>query len=327
MALSLRGVKTCLCLTALTFSAVGPVAALQVDKPTPTTQDVNEALAPVLETLRKLDSKAFATLSKALSGPTAKSNDKPFQSFLQFFRGTPSDDETTERKLEALQPVLEKLKKLDPKSFGLLSNTLALGGNGGQKSLLQVEIEGEPANDQKVEALQPVLKKLKGLDPKIFGVLSNLLKQSGTMQGTSFLQMMNGDQPDSAKKLEALQPVLQKLRNLDPKTFGMLSKLLTQKDQASFLQRDTSKPNLEALEPVMSKLKGLDPKTFGLLKGLLAQAATKEGAAFLEIASGSAPSQEERLQALQPVLQKLQKLDSKTFGMLSRMLTQAQTTQ
>mmetsp|Transcript_18569 Transcript_18569/g.43633 ORF Transcript_18569/g.43633 Transcript_18569/m.43633 type:complete len:128 (+) Transcript_18569:70-453(+) len=86
-------------------------------------------------------------------------------------------------------------------------------------------------------------------------------------------------------KLEALQPVLAKLRQLDPKTFGVLRGMLDQArggaDQKTsfleYLQEPQNVQNkIDALQPVLAKLKGLDSKTFGLLKGMMAQVG-KEG--------------------------------------------------
>ena len=76
--------------------------------------------------------------------------------------------------------------------------------------------------------LQPVLEKLRSLDPKTFGLLNNMMDQA---QATSFLQMQ--DPMDAEDRLAKLGPILDKLKSLDPKTAAMLSKMV---GGQSFLQ-------------------------------------------------------------------------------------------
>merc|ERR1719291_1330965 len=102
-------------------------------------------------------------------------------------------------------------------------------------------------------------------------MLSSMLGQAGASsnqaaQGTTLLQTLSGT--DSTQdRLEALQPVLEKLRGLDPKTFGMLSSMLGKAGAsgAALLQEPanaaSAQDRLEALQPVLEKLRGLDPKT------------------------------------------------------------------
>ena len=83
--------------------------------------------------------------------------------------------------------------------------------------------------------LQPVLEKLRNLDPKTFGMLNNMMDQA---QAQSFLQTQ--DPIDQEDRLAKLGPILDKLKSLDPKTAAMLSKMV---GGASFLQ--TSGPEMD----------------------------------------------------------------------------------
>merc|ERR1719324_2339694 len=107
-------------------------------------------------------------------------------------RAPPADDDVSD-KLAALGPVLEKLKGLDPKTFGVLNGMMqqAKGSNKGM-SFLQYLKDDPEAVQSKLEALGPILDKLKGLDPKSFGALSGMMAQvqHGKPQGTSFLQYL-----------------------------------------------------------------------------------------------------------------------------------------
>ena len=84
--------------------------------------------------------------------------------------------------------------------------------------------------ETRVMALQPVLEKLRGLDPKTFGALSGMLSQAeaGRPRGSSFLEYLRDSPSDVQDKLEKLGPVLEKLQGLDPKAFGMLSSMMAQ---------------------------------------------------------------------------------------------------
>jgi len=142
-----------------------------------------------------------------------------------------------------------------------------------------------------------VLEKLRGLDPKSFGVLSGMLSQAQGhgVKGESFLQYLREDPEEAAEKLERLAPVLEKLRSLDPRSFGALNGLVSQAQAqagkasapsilapgtpAALIQRGVNSPDdleaerrLEALQPVLNKLKGLDSKAFGMLSNMMAQA-------------------------------------------------------
>mmetsp|Transcript_17114 Transcript_17114/g.37513 ORF Transcript_17114/g.37513 Transcript_17114/m.37513 type:complete len:124 (-) Transcript_17114:96-467(-) len=85
--------------------------------------------------------------------------------------------------------------------------------------------------------------------------------------------------------------------------------------------------NVGAIRDAISKLKGTDPKTFQLLSGVIDEAEGKgTGAVFLQLVGPEDdPKTAEKLQALQPVLEKLKGLDSKTFGLLSGLMAQATT--
>mmetsp|Transcript_35700 Transcript_35700/g.65501 ORF Transcript_35700/g.65501 Transcript_35700/m.65501 type:complete len:317 (-) Transcript_35700:49-999(-) len=104
------------------------------------------------------------------------------------------------------------------------------------------------------------------------------------------ISFSRGDGPTASSaedKLVALQPVLEKLKSLDPKTFGMLNGMITQAESkgaphAAFLQYLRESPDeveakMERLAPILDKLKSLDGKTFGALSGLMSQAAPSAG--------------------------------------------------
>mmetsp|Transcript_1364 Transcript_1364/g.2861 ORF Transcript_1364/g.2861 Transcript_1364/m.2861 type:complete len:193 (+) Transcript_1364:74-652(+) len=157
----------------------------------------------------------------------------------------------------------------------------------------------QPATtEQRLEALQPVLEKLRGLDPKAFGALSGMLSHASSasllQRGDDVHQVSrpsgaDASDPEAARKLEALQPVLEKLRGLDSKTFGVLSNMMAQATGESFIQRGASdapaqdaaaadpemSEKIEKLQPVLEKLRGLDSKAFGALSNMMAQAAAQ----------------------------------------------------
>ena len=118
--------------------------------------------------------------------------------------------ETQEEKMMKLDHVLEKLKTLDPKTFGMLNQML---DQAQVMSLLQEKTEPMDMQDR-LAKLGPILDKLKNLDPKTAGML-------GKMVGMSFLQ-----EPDAEEKMMKLEGVMEKLKGLDPKTFGMLNSML-----------------------------------------------------------------------------------------------------
>lgn len=128
-----------------------------------------------------------------------------------------------------LQPVLDKLRNLDPKSFGALSGMM---NQVKPSSFIQFVKDDPQAVDDKLAALGPVLDKLKNLDPKAFGSLNGLMNQ--VQQGKALIQM--NDEPkdkdvDVSGTVDRLQPVLDKLRNLDPKIFGAMSSMIGKAQQ------------------------------------------------------------------------------------------------
>merc|ERR1719440_1252739 len=79
-----------------------------------------------------------------------------------------------------------------------------------------------------LEAVQPVLEKLRALDPKTFGLLSKMIGQAQQAQQstsapsspkeaarTSFLQYARTDPDDVQEKLDRLAPILELLQGLD----------------------------------------------------------------------------------------------------------------
>merc|ERR550514_2074289 len=123
--------------------------------------------------------------------------------------------------------------------------------------------------------------------------------------------------PDMEDRLMKLQPVLEKLHGLDPKTFGMLNQMLDQAQVVSLLQEKTEpvdmQDRLAKLGPLLDKLKSLDPKTAGMLSKMI------PGMSFIQ-----EPDAEEKMMKLEGVMEKLKGLDPKTFGMLNGMLEKAQ---
>merc|ERR1719231_195035 len=123
--------------------------------------------------------------------------------------------------------------------------------------------------------------------------------------------------PDMEDRLMKLQPVLEKLHGLDPKTFGMLNQMLDQAQVVSLLQEKTEPMDMEdrlaKLGPILDKLKNLDPKTAGMLGKMV-------GMSFIQ-----EPDTEEKMMKLEGVMEKLKGLDPKTFGMINGILEKAQT--
>merc|ERR1719356_1690554 len=103
-----------------------------------------------------------------------------------------------------------------------------------------------------LEKLGPVLDKLKGLDPKAFGALSSVMSQAAAAgskdKDPALLQKSTKEEllapggatedPDVARKLEALAPVLGKLKDLDGKAFGMLNGLVAQAEEQVNVKKD-----------------------------------------------------------------------------------------
>merc|ERR1719213_412215 len=124
-------------------------------------------------------------------------------------------------------------------------------------------LRAPPTDDDvsgKLEALGPVLEKLKGLDPKTFGVLNGMMQQAkGTNKGMSFLQYLKDDPVEVQQKMEALGPILDKPAPKGPA-------LVQLKDDPS---PEQVQEKLQALGPILDKLKGLDPKAFSTMSGLM----------------------------------------------------------
>merc|ERR1719240_2311608 len=132
--------------------------------------------------------------------------------------------------------------------------------------------------------------KLKGLDPKTFGVLNGMMQQAqgSNSKGMSFLQYLKDDPDAVQEKLQVLGPIMDKLRGLDPKSFGALSSLVGNvtpqapaKGPVLLQMKDDPSPEqvqekLQALGPILDKLKGLDPKAFSTMSGLMSQAEQAE---------------------------------------------------
>lgn len=145
------------------------------------------------------------------------------------FRQQPSDGDVSE-KLAALGPVLDKLRGLDPKTFGVLNGMMnQVNPNSKPTSFIQYLKDDPDATQEKLQALGPILEKLRGLDPKSFGALSNLVGnvQPGAAKGPALLQMKNDPSPEEvSEKLQALGPILDKLKGLDPKAFSAMSGMM-----------------------------------------------------------------------------------------------------
>merc|ERR1719408_650500 len=111
-----------------------------------------------------------------------------------------------------------------------------------------------PDSEEKMMKLEHVMEKLKGIDPKTFGMLNGMLEQAQT--GQSFMQVKK---PDMEDRLMKLQPVLEKLHGLDPKTFGMLNQMLDQAQVVSLVQVKPEpvdmQDRLAKLGPILDKLK------------------------------------------------------------------------
>merc|ERR1719171_240286 len=102
--------------------------------------------------------------------------------------------------------------------------------------------EGSVDVDMKIEALQPVLEKLRGLDPKSFSVLSSMMKQSETTaaaaakprRGASLAQAARDDPDQVQMKLEKIAPLLGRLKQLNPRVFGALNSVVSKVQQEQF---------------------------------------------------------------------------------------------
>jgi len=153
------------------------------------------------------------------------------------------------------------------------------------------------------------------LDPKTFSTLNAMVEHPSLLQ-----------EPVGAMKqaLDKIAPAMEKLKNVDSKTYDMISKLLAKAGNPgamSFLEAPDMEERLIKLQPVLEKLRGLDPKTFGLLNNMMDQAQAHES--FLQ---ESPVEVEDKLARLGPILEKLKGLDPKAFGALSNVVSQAAST-
>mmetsp|Transcript_39999 Transcript_39999/g.106119 ORF Transcript_39999/g.106119 Transcript_39999/m.106119 type:complete len:174 (-) Transcript_39999:53-574(-) len=168
----------------------------------------------------------------------------------------------------------------------LLCACVVLGVQGSQ---LRAAPNPEPDSKDALAALQPVLAKLRGLDPKTFNLLNGMLGNvAHGSQPSSFLQYVHDNPADAQDKLTALAPILSKLQALDPKAFAMLnglvekSKGVAPSQRASLLQDPPMQSGVDtaaktqALAPVLDKLKGLDAKTYEIINGLISQVASEK---------------------------------------------------
>lgn len=242
--------------------------------------------------------------------------------------------------MERLQPVLDKLRNLDPKSFGALSSMMdqaqsqTTGKAVKASSFIQFAKESPDQVADKMAELAPILDKLQHLDGKAFGALSGMMNQ---VKPSSFIQFWKDDPSAVADKLAALGPVLDKLRNLDPKSFGAISGLMNQMQgqdvkKTSLIQVGNEpdptpqqvQSTMDRLGPILDKLQHLDPKSFGALSGVMNQVA--KGTSLIQ-RNEPDPTPEQvatTVDRLGPVLDKLRNLDPKAFGAMSDMLGKAQ---
>mmetsp|Transcript_13951 Transcript_13951/g.33784 ORF Transcript_13951/g.33784 Transcript_13951/m.33784 type:complete len:261 (-) Transcript_13951:27-809(-) len=133
--------------------------------------------------------------------------------------------------------------------------------------------------------------------------------------------------PDVDAVMDRLAPVLDKLKNLDPKAFGTLEHMVggvehQQESKESFIQRHTGDADpsevMDRLAPVLEKLKGLDPKAFGALSGMMDKAeagsAKQSGESFLQFLREDPEAVEEKMEKLGPILEKLKGLNPNLFS-------------
>ena len=81
----------------------------------------------------------------------------------------------------------------------------------------------EEEKEIRLMKLGPIMEKLRGLDPKRFGKLGQMVESVESAH--AFLQENSPEDDSSAmeERLVALGPVMEKLRSLDPKMFGKLN--------------------------------------------------------------------------------------------------------
>lgn len=170
-----------------------------------------------------------------------------FHSLRQSVRIDPASDDGAD-KLEKLQPVMEKLSRLDSKTFKLLSSLLKQAKTG-KTALLQNDKPSAEEMEQRVEALGPILDRLERLDPKSFHNISTVVRDAETEneKKISFVQeapltgsLISGNQTikgnqneDTSDRLMKLQPILDRLQLLDPKSFSSINQLIDQAQNTS----------------------------------------------------------------------------------------------
>merc|ERR1719399_1107003 len=132
-------------------------------------------------------------------GKVEQETPKP-KSFLQYFKEDPVE---VQSKMEKLGPILDRLKSIDGKAFGSLAGLL--------HKVVPAAVSPKEDFDATVAELNW---------PKHVSFLERVPKDSTPEED-----------PETSAKLEALAPVLDKLRGLDPKSFGMLSGMLSNAEQ------------------------------------------------------------------------------------------------
>merc|ERR1740121_2246424 len=175
-------------------------------------------------------------------------------------------------RIDSLQPVLDKLRGLDPKTFGLLSGMLSQAegsdANSGTAATMSaprgasfLEFVHQAPEDaaEKLMKLAPVLDRLRGLDGKAFGALSSLVSEAQEQAVTEAAPKPEDRAAATGRRVES-SALLQ--AGAEPETQG-------RSDAAS----RTPGPALQALRPVLDKLKGLDGKAFTKLSSMIAEAA------------------------------------------------------
>ncbi|CAD7959400.1 unnamed protein product [Amoebophrya sp. A120] len=265
---------------------------------------------------------------------------------------------TTVRQLKGL---MQRLHSVDPHAFDLLGDAVAadkqqlnLAKNGLQQpngattiSLARLEkMSASTSSSDVVKQLSSVLASMKRKSPKEFGQVLNLVKEVKSSdkkkdQNTQHLSSAFLQLSATAAKLKTelqtaifsrgkamqMKQLIHDVRKLDPAVVA--------KDEAK-------------LSGLVSKLHGMDPKTADMVQALLSAVMSssakarslKKGAAAgagkvsllqldqkmqLNLKNVVDPvSQEERLLKIRPLLMKLARLDSKTFGHLATVATFAQ---
>jgi len=184
--------------------ALGAATRLRRDDPAQVeVQNRIDKMAPVLDRLRGLDPKTFGLLSNMLKQAEGPEAPEPRRgaAFLQYARDAPDE---VQAKLKKLGPLVDRLRRINPRMFGALSSIVS-----------QVRPASAKASEPPAEAaLEP---------PASWGGAPD--KASMLQRGAAPADLEDGD---VSKRIEAMAPVLDRLRGLDPKAFGMLSGMLNQ---------------------------------------------------------------------------------------------------